>query len=239
MIVERKYGTHGCHGTKAKLGVVSESGKKRFVAKSLLFMNIPQTAIQCRGERCRDLLNVGQTIGVTPQRGLWEFYPDEGSSNIVYENNVVYDVHDGTFHQYYGRENTVRNNIFAFSEKGQIAATRAEKHKSFTFERNIVYFDQGQLLGYGGWTHGIEVEMHDNLYWRAKGQPFDFAGKTFEQWQQSGRGKGSIIADPLFIDPAKRDYRLRPNSPAPQIGFVPFDYSKAGVYGTDAWKKLA
>jgi len=35
----------------------------------------------------------------------------------------------------------------AFSEEGQIAITRAEPHLSFTFENNIVYWDEGRLLG--------------------------------------------------------------------------------------------
>jgi hypothetical protein len=171
--------------------------------------------------------------------GGWGLYPDEGSSNILYANNLVYDVQDGCFHQHYGRENIVRNNIFAFSRQGQIAVTRAEPHLSFTFERNIVYWDEGTLLGYSGWNNGVKVEMQNNLYWRAGGKPFDFAGKSWEEWREAGHGDGSIIADPMFENPEDRDFHLRLGSPADKIGFIPFDYSQAGVYGDEAWKALA
>ena len=171
--------------------------------------------------------------------GGWGLYPDEGSTGIVLEGNLVHDVKDGGFHQHYGKENIVRNNIFAFSQEGQIAVTRAEPHLSFTFERNIVYWDGGQLLGYSGWKAGSKVNLSSNLYWRVNGQPFDFAGKTWEQWRASGRDAGSLIADPLFVAPEKRDFRLKPDSPAARIGFQPFDYTKAGVYGDRAWRALA
>ncbi|QDV88786.1 right-handed parallel beta-helix repeat-containing protein [Planctomycetes bacterium TBK1r] len=171
--------------------------------------------------------------------GGWGLYPDEGSSHIVFENNLVYDVRDGGFHQHYGRENIVRNNILAFSEEGQVAVTRAEPHLSFTFERNLVYFDEGRLLGYSGWNNGSKVAMNHNLYWRADGQPFDFAGKTWQQWRDAGHDQDSIIADPMFVDAGQRDFRLRPGSPASKIGFVPFDITLAGVQGDQAWKDLA
>jgi hypothetical protein len=171
--------------------------------------------------------------------GGWGLYPDEGSTGILYEDNLVYNVQDGCIHQHYGKENIFRNNILAFSDQGQIALTRAEPHLSFTFERNIVYWDQGQLLGYAGWGNGAKVILRNNLYWRAGAKPFDFAGKTWEQWRTAGNDEGSLIADPLFVDPDKRDFHLKPGSPAEKIGFKPFDFSQAGVQGEPEWKKLA
>ncbi|OHB75567.1 MAG: hypothetical protein A2Z25_17400 [Planctomycetes bacterium RBG_16_55_9] len=54
-----------------------------------------------------------------------------------------------------------------------------------------------------------------------------------------GRDNNSIIADPLFADPDNYDFHLAPNSPAIKLGFKPFDYTKAGVYGDPAWMKKA
>lgn len=171
--------------------------------------------------------------------GGWGLYPDEGSTGITYEGNLVYNVQDGCIHQHYGKDNVFRNNILAFSEEGQVAVTRAEPHLSFTFERNIVYWDHGQLLGYGGWRAGAKVVLRNNLYWRAGGKPFDFNGRSWEQWQAAGNDAGSIIADPLFVNPEQRDFRLRPGSPAEKISFQPFDFTQAGVYGDQKWKDLA
>lgn len=165
--------------------------------------------------------------------GGWGLYTDEGSSNILFENNLVYGVKTGGFHQHYGRENIVRNNILAFSRIHQLQATRAEPHRSFTFENNIVYWNQGALLA-GRWNE-LNFVSRNNCFWNSAGAPFDFAGHSLAQWQAAGHEIDSVIADPKFADAAKYDFHLAEQSPAIKLGFQPFDYSKAGVYGDPAW----
>ncbi len=176
--------------------------------------------------------------------GGWGLYTDEGSSNILLENNLVYNVSDGGFKQHFGRYNTVRNNILAFSQQEQVRGTNQEKagdHLSFTFERNIVYFEQGVLFGRNHqWRADVQVDLKNNIYWRTDGNDLGFAGNSWDQWRAMGRDKeGSVIADPKFVDPEKRDFRFASDEVIKQTGFKPFDYGQAGVYGDAAWIALA
>ncbi len=171
--------------------------------------------------------------------GGWGLYPDEGSEGILFENNLVYDTKDSSFHQHYGHDNIVRNNIFACSRECQVAFTRVEPHRSAVLERNIIYWESGPAFSprYRG-SDQARVDWESNLWWRAA-SPVDFNGKTFAEWQSKGRDRHGLVADPLFRDPARRDFRLRRGSPAAAIGFQPFDFSQAGVYGSRSWLRRA
>jgi len=158
--------------------------------------------------------------------GGWGIYLDEGSSDILVENNVVYRTKSGGFHQHYGRENIIRNNIFALAKEAQIVRSRQEPHMSFTFERNIVYGSEGPLLG-GRWDDD-KYRLNHNLYFYTGDGPIKFADWPFEKWQARGQDRDSLIADPLFVDPENGDFSLKPESPAFKLGFRPIDLSKVG-----------
>jgi len=158
--------------------------------------------------------------------GGWGIYPDEGSSEMLIENNVVFRTKSAGFHQHYGRENMVRNNIFAFGDEFQMMRTRIEPHISFTFEGNIVYYDSGKLLG-TNWK-GDRFKMGRNVYWDVRGGEIRFAGESLSAWRERGHDLDSVIADPQFDNAANYDFRLKPGSPALKLGFRPIEVSSAG-----------
>ena len=158
--------------------------------------------------------------------GGWGIYPDEGTSNMLIENNVVYHTKTGGFHQHYGKENIVRNNIFALAREEQIIRSREEDHKSFDFTNNIVYFTDGKLLG-SNWSNN-NFFMDKNLYWNPDKSKIDFKGDSFEEWKERGHDKGSRIADPKFKDPGKGDFTLEEDSPAFKLGFKAIDLAQVG-----------
>ena len=158
--------------------------------------------------------------------GGWGIYLDEGSTDVLVEKNLVYRTKSGGFHQHYGRNNLIQNNIFALGREYQIARSRVEHHRSITFRRNIVYFTQGTFFRSANVEQNCVFER--NLYWDASGRALDFWGKTLDQWQAVGMDADTVIADPLFVDPDTGDFRFRPGSPIAAIGFEPFDLSSVG-----------
>jgi len=52
-----------------------------------------------------------------------------------------------------------------------------------------------------------------------------------DEWQAMGFDRNSVFGDPMFVDPANNDYRVKPESPALQVGFKNFDMGQWGLTG--------
>jgi len=161
--------------------------------------------------------------------GGWGIYTDEGSSNMVIENNIVYRTQDGGFHHHYGQKNVIRNNVFALGQNAQLRRTDDEAGHSFDFEHNIVYWTDGILLQ-AAWKD-YNFHFDNNLYYQTGvGSLSDikFGDWKTDEWQEHGQDVHSIFADPKFVNPAGGDFSLQPDSPAFAIGFEPIDVSTVG-----------
>ncbi len=170
--------------------------------------------------------------------GGWGMYDDEGTTGLSITDNLIYNTKSGGFHQHYGEGNMVRNNIFAYGTETQIQLTRPETHLSFTMENNIIYWNRGNLLS--GNFVAAQTHFSKNQYWDASNRPIQFNdGLDLSAWQAAGHDSLSIISDPMFVDPEHYDFHFKAASTVSALGFKPFDYSMAGVYGEGTWIRLA
>ena len=167
--------------------------------------------------------------------GGWAIYNDEGSSGITVENNVCYDVSENCYHMNYGTSNLIRNNIFAKAGCEIMRVTLPEKHLGNVYENNIIY------------TSGVPVhrfekpQLDDPNFICRNNLIFDSERKenvvyinedgfrSLSEIKEKGMEEGSVVADPLFRDPAHGDFALSENSPAFSVGFVGFDISDVGI----------
>lgn len=167
----------------------------------------------------------------------WGIYLDEGSSDILMENNLVYNCKSAGFHQHYGKNNIVRNNIFANQVNSQLEVSRKENHNSFTFTNNIVYYTNGKLSDRTGWDIANFVS-DNNIYWNPRQKEVKFYYNSFDRWKtKTKKDVHSYILDPYFNNPESNDFTFKSTSNIKKINFKPFDYRKAGVTDSNIWKK--
>jgi hypothetical protein len=182
--------------------------------------------------------NVIHHISSIVRRGRG-IYLDQGSADIVVENNLVYMVNDGAFHQNWGKNNMARNNIFVFADEYGVITGGGSwrggggKGVPYTFEGNIVCTRRRVPAK----NVAKEVRSNRNLFWQEKDP------EKLRRWLQEERSRGreidSMIADPLFVDAEHFDFRIAEDSPTiREIGFKPFDPRKAGLVGDVEWTSL-
>ncbi len=158
--------------------------------------------------------------------GGWGLYTDEGSTGVVMRKNLVFRTSSGGFHQHYGCDNLITNNVFAMARDWQLHRSRVEDHTSFRFEKNIIWWNSSAPLMKGDWTKRLVTKS--NCYWNAAGPVVFPHDQDLAARQAAGQDAGSIVADPRFEDPDRGDFTLAPDSPVWSLGFAPLDPAAAG-----------
>lgn len=162
-------------------------------------------------------------------------YLDDEVSNTTVTNNVIYNLQkhgEGTMWSVFyikGIQNQFHNNIAANSENSQSAFAahgflNAPNH-DLEFDRNIVYNAGDLVYSMRSWERDKFRSADDNLFYNADGA-YKMRGipgvRSLDHWRAGmdrRYDQRSLTTDPLFMDAANNDFRLRYDSPAYGLGF--------------------
>ena len=183
---------------------------------------------------------VGDTVGWYAQgpdkevRMSWGIYLDSFAGGYTVANNITYRNSHGGIMLQGGKGNTVVNNVFVDSTVAQGYFPNFQNNSTGqALERNIFYYaDPNAILIAGGNLTPEVIRADHNLYYcpAVETPRMQVRGiASFAQWQECGFDRNSVIADPLFLDPAQDDYSLRSDSPAFRLGFEAIDTSRIGL----------
>jgi hypothetical protein len=149
----------------------------------------------------------------------WDVDLDDGSSNYHIYNNLF--LHGGLKNRE-GFYRVVENNIIINSG---FHPHVWYKHSEDVVRRNIMGTDH--YLPAGGmpptpWGKEMDYNL---VHSEGLAVPQHADGLS----AQSNRDEHSVVADAMFIDPAKGDFRVQDGSPALKLGFVNFPMDQFGV----------
>jgi len=148
----------------------------------------------------------------------WDIDLDDGSSNYEIRNNLCLN---GGLKNREGFYRVVENNI---TVNNSFHPHVWYGNSQDVFRRNIVLTPYKPIRVNAPW--GKECDLNLLHQPGAKGaQPATVLQK------ESGRDEHSVVADALFVDAARGDYRVKAGSPALALGFKNFPMDEFGVTG--------
>lgn len=188
--------------------------------------------------------------------GAWGLYLDQGASFITVEDNVVHDTQTEAYHEHWGRQNLVRNNLFARSHATGLVRLCPEP-----WGDDVTYPAPGGLIignvllpsgrpVYADHERYLRAPTHTllgNLHWDPttatapvawqdrpwahtlppEVAPYDHT-LTLAELQARGLELHSVAADPRPLNTDLASLRFAAGSPALALGFRPLDVTFTG-----------
>jgi hypothetical protein len=150
------------------------------------------------------------------------YYLDEQAEDCVVDGNLAVNC-CWPSHNHMARRNAIRDNVFVHEGDMELTFMRCE---DFTFERNVLYAGGRIVLK----QFDAIASMPDNVLFSRAGRVEVASGKDYATGDVAALvpRQGTVIADPLFVDAARGDFRFRAGSPGVARGIKPAVATRAG-----------
>jgi hypothetical protein len=188
------------------------------------------------------------------EKSGWGLDLDDGASNYKIYNNI--SIGGVSFKWREGAYREVHNNVWYKSRVAPCFHV-GNNYNHDRYYNNITVMDSSDTQWPAGWPWWPQMflsviappavgpwfeEVDHNIFYAESGefqvvvdQLRSEGGKRnprrykLTDWQELGWDKNSLFTDPLFVDPAKHDFRVRPESPALKLGFTNFEMGRWGL----------
>jgi hypothetical protein len=175
------------------------------------------------------------------EKSGWGLDMDDGASNYEIYNNISKGI---SIKLREGAYRTVYNNIWVGSRVSPCFHVGNENNHDRYF-RNITVMAGDDVYAViapparGPWLEEIDNNCLFSASGRFSARVSQIRGADgpepgakrldLDQWRALGFDRNSVFADPLFVDPARNDFRVRPESPALRLGFKNFEMGLWGI----------
>ncbi len=204
---------------------VNWKGHGIFLDDATHYFTVTNNIVYESGKQGSDASTFMKSIGIVVRNNIFDVTNthqgaanispyDEPCSDQIFMNNIVYADPKG-----------------GIGEDGAFIENGSCDRRVYTYDTTAAKNQNGNYIKY----------LDRNIYYNTKGKltvsknnndpSKDIDLKKFIE--ETGFDSESIISDPMFKDPANRNYELLPDSPAFKLGFKNIDMSKIGIQNSE------
>ncbi len=194
-----------------------------------------------RFNRILDTVGYGYPMGtgafVSPYYS-WGVYLDDFTCGTTVYGNIIARTGRAGIHVHGGSDNLIESNVVVDGAQYQFENNpiRENPVSGNHVRRNVFSYEGDGVLLYrcGKWLDG-SVGWENNLVWPSGTPILVELGRGnliegWDAWQDAGLDRGSQIGAPVFQSADENDYRLRPESPAWELGFAEIPVEQIGCH---------
>lgn len=136
-------------------------------------------------------------------------------------NNIIYDIRPG---EHLGKQKPAT--YFKLYE-GPLTGGAYQRNILYHLGEEVMFYKEVKNFRVPVGAFAKDADTNFNIYFSP--QNLSLSGETLAEKQSEGIDQDSLAQDPLFVEPAQKNFLFRRGSPAKKLGITEIDLSQVGL----------